>query len=78
MQVLSVPVLPHVAEVFGLTKEFVGITEIMSIGMFNVLATVCATFVLMPWKIFETIHQLFTFTFTFSVRITSFVYYLRY
>jgi hypothetical protein len=40
MQVESVPVLPHVAEVFGLTNEFVGLTLISSIGIFNVLATV--------------------------------------
>ena len=40
--------LPQVAEVFGLTKELVGFTEIISIGIFNVLATVWTTFVWMP------------------------------
>jgi hypothetical protein len=44
-------VLPQVAEVLGLTKELVGFTEIISIGIFNVLATVCTTLVWIPCKI---------------------------
>jgi hypothetical protein len=46
--VQSVPVLPHVADVLGLTNELVGFTEISSIGILSVLATVCTTFVWMP------------------------------
>ena len=51
VQVESVPVLPHVAEVLGLMNEFVGFTLMMSMGMFNVLATVWTTLVLMPCQI---------------------------
>ena len=43
--------LPHVAEVLGLMNEFVGFTLMMSMGMFNVLATVWTTLVLMPCQI---------------------------